>query len=236
MAGATGAGKSTLVTTMCLLLPAEFISDDTVWLSGGYAEGMGAPISVRRGSPWYSIASGLPYGGDLDRILVNPADLGVGFQHGTRAVSHLLFPTYRPYEPSLAAELTPAASFCRLVSSAFRVSRSDEYDELAAVAASARSMSLTYPDSGSSIKLVRRALAMNPLDALIPSRVEPDEMTCEGFGPDTGAIRFGDECAIWNKATGQIAHVAAWPAGRPLRGEVAWTQLESMGFVGGDLP
>lgn len=232
--GNTGSGKSTLVTTICRRRESRFISDDTVWISEGAAEGLGAPISVRHGSPWFTEVSGTAshIGQGQVRLLARPADLGIAVQNGPAIVSHVLFPRFRPDQPPTETELTPAASFCRLVSAAFHLSSDAGYDELALVASAAVSICIDYPDTDSSLMLVDRALAIEAVTNYGSESVKAPEMVDEGFGPDTAAMRFGDEAAIWNRATSQIVHLAAWPRGTALRGTDAWQQLRAMGFVG----
>lgn len=227
--GATGSGKSTLITLLGRR-GATFVSDDTVWVHDRTGEGFGAPLSIRRASPFHAEARALPYADDGDRLIVRPTDLGVSSRAESATIDLLVFPTYSVGDASCEA-ISPAAAFCRLVAAALRPCSPADYATMATLAADCAAATITYPDSDESLAMLERARRLSPpagVQAVAIDRGSLDEM---GFGANAAAMRFGDEVAVWSAATGQIVHIDGVPANGDLEGTLAFEQLRSLGFV-----
>ncbi len=227
--GATGSGKSTLITLLGRR-GATFVSDDTVWVHGRTGEGFGAPLSIRRASPFHAEARALPYADDGDRLIVRPADLGVLDRAESATIDLLVFPTYSVGDASYGA-ISPAAAFCRLVAAALRPCSTADYSTIAELATDCSAATIMYPNSDESLAMLDRAHRLSrpaEVKAMAIDRGVLDEM---GFGPNVSAMRFGDEVAVWSAVTGQIVHIDGLPANGDLEGTPAFEQLWSLGFV-----
>ena len=225
----SGFGKSTLVGLLGTRLLASFVSDDTVWIGARVARGFGAPFAVRPESPFYANASDLWYARGNERLLVQPADLGIAVAESC-TVDVLLFPTFGDGPPVFETML-PVQAFARLVMSLLRPINDTDLTVLANLAATCRAGAIRYPDSETCLELVTQVCALEPPEISFAGLVGRDELDGSGFLPSVGAMRFDDAVAVWNSVSGTVVCVDGWLRGAKLARGDAFDQLCDLGYM-----
>lgn len=225
----SGSGKSTLVSLLGIRLLASFVSDDTVWVGARVARGFGAPFAVRPESPFYANASELWYARGNERLLVQPADLGISVAESC-TIDVLLFPTFGDGPPVCEAML-PVQAFAQLVMSLLRPINDTDLLVLADLSVACRAGAIRFPDSETCLDLVTRVRAMEPPVISMVGLVGRDELDGSGFLPSVGAMRFDDAVAVWNSVSGTVVCVDGWRRGEKLARGDAFDQLRGLGYV-----
>lgn len=226
--GSSSTGKSTLVTLLCHH-GATFVSDDTVWLDDRVGTGFGAPIALRKGSPFYEKARALSDEPDEERLLVLPSDLGIT---STRSayVARVVFPKFGA-GAAACGPLPPAVAFCLLVGASLRNNVRSDFESLAGLAATVPSAELSYSDNESCMEAVELACSMPTPPPVVISWIDSDELTGLSIDERVNGMRFDDDVALWSSANGRIVHIESWPAGASLADSPALDTLRSLAFL-----
>jgi hypothetical protein len=227
--GETGSGKSTLVTALAARQAALVVSDDTVWLHGKDATGIGGPVTIRSGSPLYPSLRDLWYFEEGDRMMALPSDLGAPPTTDRARIDSIVFPQGIAAES--VRELSPSETLCRLLESIRVTCSAKDLLELAHLASSCRSATMTYPDLESSLRLVADFLGVDQPEILEPNLVRADAMTSSGFTEDVVAVRFEDEVVIWGELAGKAIHLKGWRSDNVLPAGEARGQLTALGLM-----
>ena len=212
--GGSKAGKSTLVTALAIHREAHVVGDDVVLVGANGVEGIGAPLAIRRNSPFWPCARDLWFADDSERVLVRPEDLGCAEMSYSTTIDVVVFPQMTPDSVGLEA-LSAPATFCRLMGSLMRKVTALEVLVVARMATDCPGYSMTYSDVQTSLRLCDEALAdtMQPID-LKPGLLEPPEL--EGLSDDVVGIRFGDDVVLLIPSSREVVHLREWEPGHVL--------------------
>lgn len=227
--GPTGAGKSTLATSLGTELGATLVSDDTIWLEADGAESVGAPVAIRPNSPFRKAASELWYADESDRLLVRGVDLGIEGVRRSGPIDMLVMPHFDPSRTALEP-VSPGNAFCHLAGSLLRSASRAEIDHLADLAGSLPAAAIHYGDVGESIDLCRRFFELPVAPGCVPVHLSEDDRLRSGLCRDVEGLRFGHEAALWRPPSGQLLLVRHWTGG-PLRETPAGDALKAVGLL-----
>lgn len=226
--GSTGAGKSTLTALIAERLHGAIATDDSAWIDGRSARGFGAPLAIREGSPLYERACSASATTAEPRMLALPGDLGIAYAEAT-AISRIVIAGFGSSgEPCVA--LSPSMVFAHLLGSLLQTADAIATDALLDLAASVPGHRLAYDDADSSMAAVEIALATTGEFVGSWQRVSRDELDASAFGTSIEAARFGDDAALWHRATGQVVCLDGWPVSAPVPSQLR-VQLNSLGFM-----
>lgn len=230
IAGTTGAGKSTLATALGTRVGATVIADDTVWLDGALASGIGAPLALRAGSPFWNDARALWYAEDGARLLVRPDDLGMARVATSTSVDRLLIARYGRSDAS-GRVVTAAECFCHLVGSLLRIATEHEIAIIAELACAVVGAEISYADIPTSVELSTQMAQVTRREPPVsPRHLGQAEVENAGLCADVRGIRFGAEVVLWRPPSADVVHVRDWPTGS-LWETSAQEALRGFGFL-----
>ena len=229
--GPTGSGKSSLSALFATEWEATLVSDDTVWLGASGAEGIGAPVALRPGSPLWARARGLWHADDSARLLARTVDLDAPPVALAGPVDRVLFPMHRQ-DMSQLTPLPAAEAFGRLVGSVLRRCSEGDLVLLAELVGRCPAAAIAYPDAETSLQLSATWLEA----ATVVPRVEVQVLDVEvlrgaGLGVEVRGVRFDDDVVLWRPELGRLLHLRGWLGGS-LCNTPAWEELTASGFVG----
>ena len=228
--GASHAGKSTYATVASVLGFGSLLADDHVWLEGRRISGIGAPVSLRSGSPLWCTAQDLWYATDELRLMVRPVDLGAHPAAGSCEVRAIVFVRYDPQGSGILRELGPAETFCRVLENVRSQLSPGNLMNLAQLAYRCTSAELEYRDAETSAEAVRFALETGSRNrSATPMPVTVEELRRHGFHQHVVGIRFGDEVVfsspVNNGSTIMLRGWAADPSTNTAR------EVDELGFA-----
>lgn len=230
IAGPTGSGKSSLSALLATEWEATLVSDDTVWLGASGAEGIGAPVALRPGSPLWDRARALWHADDSTRLLARTVDLGAPPVALAGPVDRVLFPTHRQ-ETSQLTPLPAAEAFGRLAGSVLRLCSEGDLVLLAELVGRCPAAAIAYPDGETSLRLSAAWLEATTEPRVEVQILDVDVLREAGLGVEVRGVRFDDDVVLWRPALGRLLHLRGWLGGS-LCNTPAWEELAASGFVG----
>ena len=227
--GSSRSGKSTLALDLTLGRSASPIADDIVWVTAGVASGIGAPVAVRDGSPWWDQCRVLWYADSGDRLLVRADDLGGPACSYFGTISAVAFPAFDLNEP-FCRLIEPAEAFCRLLESSFRPAADAELLEIAQLVAGVPSAALKYRNQAESLEMCDYLLDTRIRKGSPPKLLASGSLAEDGIAPTVSGVRFGEDAVLIHHFSGQVAHIRNFRGRDSLPSSVV-AHLSSHGFV-----
>jgi hypothetical protein len=230
IAGPTGSGKSSLSALLATEWGATLVSDDTVWLGASGAEGIGAPVALRPGSPLWDRARALWHADDSARLLARSVDLEAPPVALAGPVDRVLFPTHRQ-DTSQLTPLPAAEVFGRLAGSVLRRCSEGDLVFLAELVGRCPAAAIAYPDAETSLRLSAAWLEATTVPRVEVQILDVDVLREAGLGVEVRGARFDDDVVLWRPALGRLLHLRGWLGGS-LCNTPAWEELAASSFVG----
>lgn len=207
--GHSHAGKSTLVTGLCTWGNAHLISDDTVWLKGASARGIGAPISIRTASPFWPAVRQRWHADDSDRLLFLPEDLGGPPIIESGEIGTIAFPALG--SPSAGVNhISSAEAFCRLITAMLRPCTVEEYLDVAKVAATSSSAVLAFDSVDDSLRIAASFAEEGCRRDVEIRQLSPDVLSSADFFADVAGIQFDEDAVLWRASRGAVVLLTGW--------------------------